>query len=62
MNLLEGRFKPLQGSVPSYNSGNSLVEFARICLLNKEENKTHSLLFPSSSLPVREVLDKSYIG
>lgn len=45
LNLLEGRLKPLQGSVLSYNSG-KFLEFARICLPKKEENKTHSIHSP----------------
>lgn len=60
LNLLEGRLKPLQGSVLSYNSG-KFLEFARICLPKKEENKTHSIHSPPS-LPVKKVLDKSYLG
>lgn len=61
MNQKEGRLKPLQGLVLSYNSVEFLVGFARICLLKKEENKTHSL-YSTSSLPVKKVEDKSYFG
>lgn len=60
MNQQEGRLKPLQDLVLSYNSGEFLVEFARICLLKKEENKTHSL-YSTSSLPVRKVEDKELL-
>lgn len=55
------KLTPFQGSVLSCNSGKFLVQFARIYLLNKEENKTHSVYCASSS-PVRKVVDNSYFG
>lgn len=61
VNVLEGSLHPLQGSFLSYDSGKFLIEFARICLLKKEVNKTQSL-YSLSSLSVRKVSDTSYLG
>lgn len=61
MNPLESRLKSLQASDLTYNSGKFRVEFARICLLKKEENKTQSF-YSTSTLPIRKVADKSYFG
>lgn len=60
MSQQEGRLKPLQDLVLSYNSEEFLVEFARICLLKEEENKAHSL-YSTSPLPVRKVEDKELL-
>lgn len=61
MNQKEGRLKPLQGLVLSYNSVEFLVEFARICLPKKEEYKTNSP-YSTSSLPIKKAENKSYFG